>query len=282
MSSPILPPEFAARLVREHRTCTLPAGIPVRSEHLARQVLTLLVPHFDPQATRDETAVQALADDAATTLSQLLERLAPWSNQGIDPHLATERFVGQLPGVHRALQADARAHFEGDPAATTLDEVVLAYPGFRAVAYHRIAHALQELAVPLVPRLIAELAHRETGIDIHPGAQIGEAFSIDHGTGVVVGETAVIGDRVKIYQGVTLGAASVRKDLANTKRHPTVGNDVVIYAERHDSRWRHDHRGGQRDRRQRMADAQRSAGIDREPRGDGRPASGPGGEWRPP
>jgi serine O-acetyltransferase len=146
------------------------------------------------------------------------------------PEETTTRFFAGLGAVYDALLLDARAICEGDPAARSVDEVIAAYPGFLAVALYRVAHALHRLGVPLVPRLVTELGHRETGIDIHPGARIGSAFAIDHGTGIVVGETTVVGDRVKLYQGVTLGAASVRKELARTKRHPTVEDDVVIYA----------------------------------------------------
>ncbi len=139
-------------------------------------------------------------------------------------------FADALPRVHAALLEDGEAILSGDPAAESLDEVVAAYPGFLAIAIHRLAHELYALQVPILPRLLAEVAHTRTGIDIHPGATIGRGFCIDHGTGIVVGETAVIGDRVKLYQGVTLGALSVVKELAGHKRHPTLGDRVVIYA----------------------------------------------------
>jgi serine O-acetyltransferase len=138
--------------------------------------------------------------------------------------------LAALPALHEALLEDARATYEGDPAATSVDEVIAAYPGFYAIACHRLAHALHQLRVPLLPRLVSEFAHRETGIDIHPGATIGHAFAIDHGTGIVIGETAVLGDRVRLYQGVTLGAMAVTKALASTRRHPTLEDDVVVYA----------------------------------------------------
>jgi serine O-acetyltransferase len=118
--------------------------------------------------------------------------------------------------------------YQGDPAANSTDEVILAYPGFFAIALYRVAHALYELDIPLFPRVLSEFGHRQTGIDIHPAAQVGSRFAIDHGTGVVVGETAVLGARVKLYQGVTLGAASVQKALSRTKRHPTIGNNATI------------------------------------------------------
>ncbi len=144
-------------------------------------------------------------------------------------------FFERLPEVMDLIAADVEAAFEGDPAATCLEEVVLAYPGVKAVFTYRIAHLLHGLGVPLVPRIMTEFAHNETGVDIHPGATIGREFFIDHGTGVVVGETTVIGDRVKLYQGVTLGALSFPRDqrgqlVRGTKRHPTLEDDVVVYA----------------------------------------------------
>ncbi len=143
-------------------------------------------------------------------------------------------FMRGLPGLRAALAKDIRAAYEGDPAAGSPDEVIFSYPGLYAVTVHRIAHALRGLGVALIPRIMAEHAHGVTGIDIHPGAEIGESFFIDHGTGVVIGETARIGDRVRIYQGVTLGALSLPKDeverLRGERRHPTIGDDVVIYA----------------------------------------------------
>jgi serine O-acetyltransferase len=141
-----------------------------------------------------------------------------------------DAFFGELPEVRALLDLDAEAIWAGDPAAESVDEVIAAYPGFLAIAIHRLAHRLGRRGLPVLPRLMTEVAHTRTGIDIHPGATIGRAFCIDHGTGVVVGETAVIGERVKIYQGVTLGALSVVKGLAGSKRHPTIGDRVVIYA----------------------------------------------------
>ena len=137
-----------------------------------------------------------------------------------------------LPEVQRILQTDAQATFEGDPAAKSKEEIIVSYPGFYAVFVYRIAHLLYEYDVPFLPRMMTELAHGKTGIDINPGAKIGEYFFIDHGTGVVIGETAIIGNRVKIYQGVTLGALSPRKgqSLAGKKRHPTVEDNVTVYS----------------------------------------------------
>jgi serine O-acetyltransferase len=147
----------------------------------------------------------------------------------------TRTFAARLPAVRALLGSDARAAYEGDPAATSADEAMLCYPGITAVIHHRLAHELYQLRVPLIPRVLAELAHGATGIDIHPGARIAGSFFIDHGTGVVIGETCVIGERVRIYQGVTLGAKSFPTDdeglpIKGIPRHPIVEDDVVIYA----------------------------------------------------
>jgi len=148
---------------------------------------------------------------------------------------AIAHFIKSLPATQLTLQRDIVAAYEGDPAAKSTMEVVMSYPGMYAIVVHRIAHSLYEKDVPLIPRIMSEHAHSRTGIDIHPGARIGAGFFIDHGTGVVIGETCTIGENVKLYQGVTLGALSFEKDdygrpLKGTKRHPDVGDNVVIYA----------------------------------------------------
>lgn len=146
-----------------------------------------------------------------------------------------EAFIERLPEIRKMLATDARAAFEGDPAARSVGETIFCYPSLVAMTNHRIAHELYLLDVPIIPRIIAEMAHSETGIDIHPGATIGESCFIDHGTGVVIGETCVIGNRVQIYQGVTLGAKSFPKDangnpIKGIPRHPILEDDVVIYS----------------------------------------------------
>ena len=141
-----------------------------------------------------------------------------------------QRFLQQLPEVLLKLNLDAAATLNNDPAANSLEEVYVSYPGFFTIAIYRFSHELYLLNVPLIPRLMNEYAHKITGIDINPGAVIGEAFHIDHGTGVVIGETAIIKNNVNIYQGVTLGGLYVAKHLENTKRHPTIENNVTIYA----------------------------------------------------
>jgi serine O-acetyltransferase len=146
----------------------------------------------------------------------------------------TVRFLDGLPELRAQVLSDVRAAFEGDPAATGTDEVVFSYPGPWAINVYRVAHQLLKLGAVIVPRMMTEQAHTDTGIDIHPGATIGQSLFIDHGTGIVIGETTVIGDRVRIYQGVTLGAISLprgqARNLATTKRHPTIEDDVIIYA----------------------------------------------------
>ncbi len=144
-------------------------------------------------------------------------------------------FLDTLSPIRMKLALDVEAAYAGDPACKSLDEVIFCYPGLEAIAVYRLAHAMYRLEIPLIPRMMAEWAHSKTGIDIHPGATIGEHFFIDHGTGVVIGETCVIGNWVKLYQGVTLGALSFPKDesgqlVRNTKRHPTIEDNVVVYA----------------------------------------------------
>ncbi len=141
-----------------------------------------------------------------------------------------QNYVNKLPKILEELNLDAEATVNCDPASLSIEEVYMAYPGFYAIAIYRLAHELYKVGFPLVPRLMTEYAHRQTGVDINPGAVIGKSFHIDHGTGVVIGETAVIKDHVKIYQGVTLGGLFVKKTQQKMKRHPTIENNVTIYA----------------------------------------------------
>jgi serine O-acetyltransferase len=163
-------------------------------------------------------------------LRSKLEGLIRYDQGSGDPVKVAQKFFELLPGLVDKLQQDVTAMYEGDPAANSRAEVIRTYPGFYAIAAYRIAHLLHVLGVNGIPRIITEHAHGRTGIDIHPAAKIGNHFCIDHGTGVVIGETSVLGDHVKIYQGVTLGALSVNKEDAERKRHPTIGDNVVIYA----------------------------------------------------
>lgn len=205
--------------------------LPPRAHEQARafidEALALLFPHLaherrcEPDAILGEVAslherARAFLDDSGRP---------PGESRAI-----ADTVIDCLPHWHEALILDAQATCDADPAAHSVDEVILAYPGFYALACQRMAHSLLQAGVSLLPRLITEAAHAATGIDIHPGARLGRSIAIDHGTGIVIGETTVIGDRVRLYQGVTLGALSVRKSLASSRRHPTIEDEVVIYA----------------------------------------------------
>lgn len=194
------------------------------SEYLLKDIIAFLFPIFSKKEAYNPQ--QELNKIRQKTV-QLLQTIS-YSEQ--EAEKLSGDFISSFEKIYEMLLKDAQAIFEGDPAAETLEEVIVAYPGFYAILIHRIAHELHVLRIPVLPRLFSEYAHRKTGIDIHPGAQIGKYFCIDHGTGVVIGETAEIGEHVKIYQGVTLGALSVSKEKAGSKRHPSIGNFVTIYS----------------------------------------------------
>ena len=200
---------------------------PSRIPGLVEGVLRVIFPQLSRGQQFDRSMLVREVEAIGTGIRDLC---SPGMSNGVDCDELARGFIGELPQFHELLLEDAQAIFRGDPAATSIDEVIVAYPGFFAIAVYRIAHWLYQQRVAVVPRMIAEHAHRLTGIDIHPGASIGRCFVIDHGTGIVIGETTVIEDNVKVYQGVTLGALSVAKEMANTKRHPTIERDVVIYA----------------------------------------------------
>jgi serine O-acetyltransferase len=199
------------------------------SERFVDNLMAALFPHFSKEllSTPEQIASRLvlLEGDLTRLLTPLLSDRAQESS-----HISGE-FMAALPGIHARLMDDAEAIHLGDPAAESLDEVILAYPGFTAIAIYRFAHEFYKKHVPIFPRLLTEYGHHLTGIDIHPGAEIGKSFAIDHGTGIVIGESSVIGDDVKLYQGVTLGALSVDKRLAKSKRHPTIEHHSVIYAQ---------------------------------------------------
>ncbi len=228
----ISPPDpFLSAIAESRRTYPFPRAYRELADRVVRDVLALLFPHFVP-AVRGDTAEMADVADVALD-RDAVRALLHEALDGAGPRPAHELaswFLETLPTLREQLLEDSRAIHAWDPASEEVDEVILAYPGFLAIAVHRIAHEFYRMKVPVFPRLLAEWAHGRTGIDIHPGASIGRGFAIDHGTGIVIGETSVIGDRVKIYQGVTLGALSVQKGLAGNKRHPTIEDDVVIYA----------------------------------------------------
>ncbi|MBK9064447.1 MAG: serine acetyltransferase [Acidobacteria bacterium] len=216
-----------------------------RSSELV-EILRMLQEVVYPGFYGDAPLIRAnLGDRLAYVLHQVHEKLSNQIEKALmpdDPSGAAARapelatgLLETLPAIADMVADDVRAAFDGDPAATGFDEIILAYPGIMAIFTYRVAHALHEAGVPLVPRMLTEFAHLETGIDIHPGARIGRSFFIDHGTGIVIGETTDIGHSVKLYQGVTLGALSFPKNergelIRGTKRHPTVEDEVVIYA----------------------------------------------------
>lgn len=194
----------------------------------ALDLLSLLYPERSDYFPASPEVVQDKFTKSKTELMILLEATKACNNWNHEEK-AVEFFDGII-GMYKVLNTDIEAILDGDPAAKSRFEVIRAYPGFYAIAFYRMAHALQKLDVPLIPRILTEHAHSKTGIDIHPGAVIGKHFFIDHGTGIVIGETSVIGDHVKLYQGVTLGALSVDKSMAHIKRHPTVEDHAIIYS----------------------------------------------------
>jgi serine O-acetyltransferase len=199
------------------------------SRQLAHESIDYYVGHMLDETCRD------LVEQVAMELQFAAGSEIDHREQGRKAQELVREFARGLPGIRRLLETDILAAYEGDPAARSIDEVLACYPGITAILHHRVAHALHHLGLPLIARMIAEIAHSTTGIDIHPGAQIGTSFFIDHGTGVVIGETAVLGDRVRLYHGVTLGAKRFAVDEAGglvkgNARHPIVEDDVVIYA----------------------------------------------------
>ena len=222
----MLPPTFAAELAHAHAAA--PDALPGSAFcALADGLLALLFPQRAEHPLSSADAVAAELYHFRAELAGLLAKVPALPAPAAE--LADE-FTAQLPDLRAALLRDASAILASDPAAQGLTEIIGSYPGFYATAMYRLAHALHQRGLPRLPRLLSEYAHTRTGVDIHPGAQIGPAFCIDHGTGIVIGETAVIGANVQIYQGVTLGALSVTKGLQGTKRHPTIEDYVVIYA----------------------------------------------------
>lgn len=196
--------------------------------HWAMGVISLLFPERAVFSSLSVSEMETRFADLERELVDILDGTQACTNCNNADR--SRSFFQSLPKLYATLNNDVTAILQGDPAATNEFEIIRAYPGFLAISFYRIAHTLLQLEVPLLPRILTEHAHSKTGIDIHPGAQIGEYFFIDHGTGIVIGETSVIGKHVKLYQGVTLGALSVNKDLAHTKRHPTVEDHVVIYS----------------------------------------------------
>ncbi len=196
--------------------------------NLLTKTMAVMFPHY-AMAEEDGLSLEARLGVLEGAFYRIVDKLCRGKDLGC-ARLLVQRFLADLPAIADDCHRDAKTLLEGDPAAQSIEEIILCYPGFYAVVAYRIAHKLYKRDVPLLPRMITEYAHRETGVEIHPGAQIGRSFFIDHGTGVVVGETAIIGNNVKLYQGVTLGALRVDRDQRSKKRHPTIEDNVVIYA----------------------------------------------------
>ncbi|MEO1516333.1 MAG: serine acetyltransferase [Bacteroidota bacterium] len=219
--------DYIRRLYQFHREST---RIPSPAEicQVIEGLLKLLFPELSDRSYDSFRDFEFHYTEVRHQLFMVLEKVEgglPGS-----PQMIEIAFMDRLPDVKDMLMKDAQAMCDGDPAANSLTEVIRSYPGFLALAIFRLAHEFYILNVPLIPRILTEYAHSKTGIDIHPAARIGAYFCMDHGTGIVIGETVEIGDHVKLYQGVTLGAMSVRKELAKTKRHPTIQDRVIIYA----------------------------------------------------
>jgi serine O-acetyltransferase len=200
--------------------------VPVKSQ--VHRLINDLTEYLFPVLAEDQLPCEESCLDII--LGRLEKILNSFETGLSDVHQTTKEFRQRLPGLYEVLVSDATAIYEGDPAATSIEEVIITYPGFYAIMVYRIAHEMDRLSIPFIPRLLTEYSHSKTGIDINPKAKIGKSFCIDHGTGIVIGETSVIGEHVKIYQGVTLGALSVSKEWAGSKRHPTIGDRVTLYA----------------------------------------------------
>lgn len=218
---------FVRKLSKSHQECP-DCPSPKVIHDFFGQVLGLLFPDYASEPLKEEGQIESKIADLKQQLSTILDRNKHLCKGTLES--ASEYFFNHLEEVYDLLIKDVNAMYAGDPAAKSLHEVIRCYPGFYAVAAYRIAHLMHQTGVGLIPRMITEFAHSKTGVDIHPNAKIGDHFCIDHGTGVVIGETTVIGNHVKIYQGVTLGALSVDKEDADKKRHPTIEDHVVIYA----------------------------------------------------
>lgn len=220
---------FAAELKERRDSLTFGVQLKQSAQEFTDELLAVLFPHFCRVKYNTAQEIDARLAVLVQDLERMIRPLV--GDAEVSPPAVGAAFREALPGIHAQLLLDAEAINAGDPAAESLDEVIVAYPGFMAIAIHRMAHVLYAQRVPIFPRLLSEYAHQVTGIDIHPGAAIGSSFAIDHGTGIVIGESSQIGDHVKLYQGVTLGALSVQKSLAKSKRHPTIEDNVVIYAQ---------------------------------------------------
>lgn len=218
---------FLDKIFQAHRKCN-DFPTPAVVARFFNELLGTLFPDFAKKPFSSPEELELHIKELKLQLGQMLFKNP--NKQALKGEEAAAAFFDRLPDIYLKINQDVEAMFLGDPAAKSHGEVIRTYPGFYAIAGYRIAHELHALGIEIIPRMITERAHSRTGIDIHPGAKIGSYFCIDHGTGIVIGETTVIGQHVKIYQGVTLGALSVNKEDAEKKRHPTIEDNVVLYA----------------------------------------------------
>lgn len=219
--------KFPAHLFKTTQTFCHEVPSLVKSHHFINELINFLFPiRTDKNISLKN--MEAKWEELQQIFISLLVPLKPLMEEDIES--TRLKFFSEIPNIHQRLLKDADAYLKFDPAARCPEEVILCYPGFYTVSIYRLANVLYHMNIPVLPRVISEYAHGKTGIDIHPGATIGDKLFIDHGTGIVIGETCVIGRNVKIYQGVTLGALYVGKNLAGSKRHPTIEDNVVIYS----------------------------------------------------
>ncbi len=219
--------KFPTHLFKTTQTFCQEVPSLVKSHHFINELLNFLFPiRTDKNISLKN--LEAKWEELQVIFHELLTPLKPLLKEDADT--LNNKFFAEIPTIHARLTKDADAYLKFDPAAKSPEEVVLCYPGYYAISVYRLSNVLYHLNIPVLPRVISEYAHGKTGIDIHPGATIGDKVFIDHGTGIVIGETAIIGKNVKLYQGVTLGALYVGKHLADSKRHPTIEDNVIIYS----------------------------------------------------
>lgn len=218
---------FLEKLIRNNQQMASNFPKKIMAQKFINELTNFLFPVCKDQSF-ESTKIKVEWEHLKLILKELLIPMRLDVKKDIDEVI--EIYFDEIPEIYNQLILDAKAINEFDPASYSVEEIIMAYPGFQAILTYRLSHPLYKLGIPILPRLLSEYAHTKTGIDINPGAKIGKSFFIDHGTGIVIGETTVIGDNVKIYQGVTLGALSVKKEEAKTKRHPTIEDNVIIYS----------------------------------------------------
>ncbi len=219
--------QFLNRIYNNYQNRSNDVPSKIMAHNFLDEVVAIIFPNYTDKYSSVED-IQIKWEQSKIKLKELLIPISPLVDKDTEYYISS--FYGGIEGVYKKLLKDAKAILRFDPAAYSIEEIILAYPGFYATMVYRLSNILFKQGVPIIPRILSEYAHSKTGVDIHPGATIGENFFIDHGTGIVIGETTIIGNDVKIYQGVTLGALIVNKARAKTKRHPTIEDNVIIYS----------------------------------------------------